>query len=157
MCSSKLLNDCKLMPDGPIESQAQDPSLCYQQLKAGQSSIFWARDKNCWLQRNETWDCDERPMMPLLHQVFVTLTMILLGQILTSPSLPCSLSPLLNGNNIMSLVLLSCDKWSSRNLAVNEMEVINLKMIGIMILRCEWASLQGRARQLINHNGSWIK
>ena len=37
----------------------------------------------------------------------------------------------------MSLVLLSCDKWSSRNLAVNEMEVINLKMIGIMILRCE--------------------
>ena len=75
--------------------------------------------------------------MPLLHQVFVTLTMILLGKILTSPLLPCSLSTLLNGNNIMSLVLLSCDKWSSRNLAVNEMEVINLKMIGIMIQRCE--------------------
>ena len=36
-----------------------------------------------------------------------------------------------------SRMLLSHDKWSSCNLAVNEMEVINLKMIGIMIRRCE--------------------
>ena len=158
MCGSKLLlYDCKLMPDGAIESQA--PSLCYQQLKAGQSSIFWARDKNCWLQRNETWDCDERPIITLgvcylNYHIIVEPDFDFEG--LCCPVL-YPLYPEWKYLISMSLLLLSCDKWSSCNLAVNEMEVINLKMIGIMILRCEWALLQGRARQLINHTVSWIK